>query len=402
MATVRLRHVIFDPDRHGTPRWYFRKKGGPKKRLTGLPGSEEFMADYKDALAGRATVRERVVAVPVVAAVKADTLRWLCGRYVANGMKGLDERTQRVRRQILDSICDEPRQAGDPITIGDCPIPEFTTKAVKLIRDRKADLPESANGRIKALRQVFAWAIETEVDGVKLNPARDVQYLRSGSAGFHSWSIDEVEQFEATFPIGTKARLALALLLYTGQRRSDIVRFGPQHVRDGWLKIVQAKNAGRKQVEIEIPIIPELQHIIDATPSSHLAFLVTEFGKPFTANGFGNRMRKWCDDAGLSECAAHGLRKAAAARLAELGCSEKEIAAITGHETLKEVARYTKGARRRVLAQSAMDKLSASLGGRLWSHLKGDAGSVGTTDQKDEENQCPEKYLVPRGGVPQA
>jgi integrase len=83
---------------------------------------------------------------------------------------------------------------------------------------------------------------------------------------------------------------------------------------------------------------------------------VTEFGRPFTAAGFGNRFRKWCDEAELPHCSAHGLRKAGAARLAELGATDREIMAINGHQTAKEVDRYTKGSRQRELAARAMKK----------------------------------------------
>lgn len=126
---------------------------------------------------------------------------------------------------------------------------------------------------------------------------------------------------------------------------------------NGWLKFTQAKNAKRKPVSLEIPILAELQRIIDATtPTGKDTYLVTEFGKPFSEKGFGNRFRTWCDEAGLRHCSAHGLRKAGSARLAEFGASDREIMAITGHQTAKEVDRYTKGARQKTLAASAMKK----------------------------------------------
>ena len=109
---------------------------------------------------------------------------------------------------------------------------------------------------------------------------------------------------------------------------------------------------------MEIPIIPELQQILDESPTGDLTFLVTAFNRPFTSNGFGNRFRKWCDDAGLKNCSVHGLRKAAAARLAELGCTEQEIMAITGHRTSKEVTRYTRAASQKTRAESALRRLS--------------------------------------------
>ena len=137
------------------------------------------------------------------------------------------------------------------------------------------------------------------------------------------------------------------------------MRLGRQHVKDGWLSFTQHKNRNRKPVKVEIPITPALKTIIDASPCGSLAFLVTDHGRPFSSsNSFGNKFRDWCDQAGLPHCSAHGLRKAAAARLAELGASDREIMAVTGHQTSKEIDRYTRGMRRKVLARSAMDRLT--------------------------------------------
>jgi integrase len=122
---------------------------------------------------------------------------------------------------------------------------------------------------------------------------------------------------------------------------------------------VRGKTDGTTGTELAIPIPPELRRIVDATPSGHLTFLMTELGKPFTAAGFGNWFRKQCGMANLRHCAFHGLRKAASVRLAEAGCTLHEIAAITGHASLKEIARYTQTADRKRLATAAMEKVSA-------------------------------------------
>jgi len=179
---------------------------------------------------------------------------------------------------------------------------------------------------------------------------------------FHAWTIEEITQFEDKHEIGTTARLALALALYTGQRRSDLVALGPPKILidqgRNWLEFTQNKNRTKSPVRLTIPIIPKLQEIIDAATTGETTFLINGYGRPYTAKGFGNRFRKWCDEAGLPKsCAVHGLRKAAAARLAESGCTEQEIMAITGHKTSKEIIRYTKSARQKVRAESALKKL---------------------------------------------
>ncbi|MDE0944982.1 MAG: tyrosine-type recombinase/integrase, partial [Alphaproteobacteria bacterium] len=143
--------------------------------------------------------------------------------------------------------------------------------------------------------------------------------------------------FEAEHPLDSKPRLALALLLYTGQRRSDVVGMGRQHVRDSRIQLRQVKTG----TALAVSIHPNLQAVLDAHSVDNLTFLVTEFGKPFTAAGFGNWFRKQAIAAGLPDvCRSHGLRKAAARRLAEAGCTAPQIASVTGHKSLSEVERY--------------------------------------------------------------
>ncbi len=230
---------------------------------------------------------------------------------------------------------------------------------VRQRRDAKADKPEAANAIVKVLRQVFAYGIAAEI--ISRNPAKDVPYIKTGSEGFHTWTVDEVRAFEQRHPIGTKARLALALMLYAGVRRSDAVVLGRQHVRDGWLRFSVTKNRNRRPVTLEIPIVPELHTIMDATPSGNLTFLVTHFGKPFTSNGFGGWFRRRCDEAGLPHCSAHGLRKAGATIAAENGATEHQLMAIYGWASPKEAARYTRAARQKVLAASGVHLLGAKM-----------------------------------------
>jgi integrase len=169
--------------------------------------------------------------------------------------------------------------------------------------------------------------------------------------------VEEVEQYEKRHPVGTTARLALALLLYTGQRRSDVVLFGKQHVRNGWLRFTQQKNRNRNPITLELPVLPALQEIIAASRTGDLTFLATEHGQPFTANGFGNKMRQWCDEAGLPECTAHGLRKVGAVIAAENGATAHQLMSIFGWLTLKEAERYTRAAGQKRLAAGAMPLL---------------------------------------------
>lgn len=334
----------------GIERWYYRRAGQPKVRLPGTPYSPEFMELYYKALNGEI---EAPRTGPLLAT--KGTLRWLGEQWLASAeAKQLDPHTVHVRRLVLQTIWLEETKPGSGKLIGDMPLRYVDAKVIGALMDRKVDFPEAANNRRKYLGIVFQWAMQPKIDLWGSNPARTVNKLKVNAAGYHSWTDDEIEQYRKRHPIGTKARLALEMLLQWSQRRSDVVLFGRQHVRDGALHFTQFKNRNRHPVTLELPVTAEMRAIIDATPCGDLTFLVTEFGKPFTANGFGNRFREWCDQAELFHCASHGLRKAGARQLAERGKSSHQIKAVTGHKTLREVDRYTEAARQKLLAQSAI------------------------------------------------
>jgi integrase len=235
------------------------------------------------------------------------------------------------------------------------PLARMDGNAIEVLRDRKLLAPESANARVKAIRQVFKWGVAK--GHAPSNPAREVSYFKSSSEGFHTWSLDEVQQFEERHPIGTKARLAFALLLYTGQRRSDVARFGKQHAKRGVLTFTQHKGRKRKPHKLTLPILPVLQEIIDASPCGDLTFLVNEFGRSFTDAGFGNKFRDWCDQANLPCCSAHGLRKAGATVAANNGATARQLMAIFGWDTIKQAEQYTRKADQKQLAEAAMHLL---------------------------------------------
>lgn len=339
---IRLRYISEDVDRHGNVRCYVRVPGLPKVRIRAMPGTEDFMREYHAAL-------DRKEPQPRQARGAArGSFGYLCKAYFASATyKGLDVSTRSWRRRALEEIC---------LKHAEKPVAMLQARHVRALRDEKAETPGAANARLKALRALFRWAVEA--DEAPHDPTRDVQMIRYPTEGHHSWTLEEVSAFENKYPVGTKQRLAFALLLYTACRREDVVRLGPQHISAGRLRYTQAKNEHRNPVSLDIPVHPDLQTAIDAVPRQHLTFLVTEFGKSFSPAGFGNRFREWCNQAGLSQCSAHGLRKATAARLAERGATAHEIMAITGHRTLEEVERYTRAAQKARLADAAMAKYS--------------------------------------------
>jgi integrase len=111
--------------------------------------------------------------------------------------------------------------------------------------------------------------------------------------------------------------------------------------------------------DLMIPIHSGLAEILAARPVENLTFLVTEYGKPFTVAGFGGWFRRACDEAGLPDISAHGLRKAACRRLAEAGCTAHEITAVSGHASA-EVARYTRAVDQERLARGAISRTEVS------------------------------------------
>jgi integrase len=349
-----------DTDRHGNVRVYFRRKVGERKtRLRGKEGSVEFLEAYKAALKAseaKAALPEST-ATPLSKPAVPGSFRWLCVQYLGSEeWARLGAGTKRARRKILEHIWLEKIAPDSERIVADMPLSRFDAKVVKMLRDRKAKLPGAARERIKVMSPVFAWGMENDIEGVTINPCRDVKRPASAGDGHHTWTPEEIAQYETRHPIGTKARLALVLLLIFAQRRADATLFGRQHVRSGWIKYTQHKNREKKPVEVEMPMPAAVQAVIDATPTGDLTFLVNDYGHPFTPAGFGNKMRQWCDEAGLPQCSAHGLRKARAAGLASLGAPPHEIMAVTGHRTLAEVERYTKAYDRRRSAESAFKR----------------------------------------------
>jgi integrase len=261
-----------------------------------------------------------------------------------------------LRRCLLQLICRQPVSPGSKTCFGDLPYAEMTSKAIRLLRDRRAHQPGAANNWLKALSSLYVWAIEAE--HTTHNPVRDVPTIKSRSEGFHTWTVEEMRKYEAQHPIGTQARLAFALLAYTGQRRSDIIALGPQHVREGRLRFVQQKGKKRNPVTVEIPILPELARVIEVTPTGHLAFIVNSRGKQWSWGGFSHKFRDWCDEASLPHCSAHGMRKAAACAAAEGGASEMQMMAIFGWKTPDMARVYTRKANRGEMAAQSMHLLA--------------------------------------------
>jgi integrase len=365
---VDLPYLMQDVDRHGNLRSYVRKKGKPKIRIRATVGTPEFSAQYEAAL--RKLNADAASLAPQGPALR--TLGWLVNEYEHSyEFKKLAPREQRVRHLILESCLDEATKPGTQYRFRDCPLEKFDADHVRLMRDRKKDKPGAANNRVSALRVVFSWGCEERSKIVKRDIAADVKPLKYASKGFHSWTREEVAQFENRHPMGSKPRLALAILSFTGMRRSDAVLLGPHHIKDGWIAFTPKKTSLTTGRKLELPVLKVLQDVLDITPLGKVAFLETSRGVPFTSNGFGNWFRDRCNEAGLPHCTAHGLRKAGADIAAENGATEKQMMAIFGWETARMAALYAKKASQKKLAGDAMHLLVPTAFSSKMPHSEG-------------------------------
>jgi integrase len=338
MTRFHLRYVDRFVDRHGHVRHYFRRPGGRRLALPGMPGSDEFMAAYKAALA-----REDVPATEPKVRGEPGTFSRLAAQYfVSPDFLRLRTRTQHVYRLVIDRFLTEH---------GHRRVAEMRRDDVKKIMALKAATPGSANDLLKKIRTLIKFA----VDAGWRSDDPTLRIKAFPEHEFHTWTEDEIARYEEYWPTGSRERTAFALHLYTGQRRADVARMAWTDVAGNAINVVQAKTGAR----LTIPLHPHLSAALCARPRRQMVILTTAFNRPFSSAGYGNMMADAIAAAGLPDrCVLHGLRKAAARRLAEAGCTEKEIAAVTGHTTLKEVARYTRAADQKRLAAGAVAELT--------------------------------------------
>ena len=342
MTKIRLPYIHEFIDRHHKLRRYVRLPGRKRVPLPGAPGTAEFMDAYQAALAGEAARAPIGAARTVPGTISAAVVIYLASSAFAS----LAPESRRTRRNILERFRAEH---------GDKRIALLQRMHIDRMVAAKAETPAAARNFLSTLRVLMAQCI---LEGWRDDdPTRGIKLTSVKSTGFRTWSEEDIAKFEARHPVGSRARLALALLLYTAQRRSDIVRLGRQHVRDGVLHLRQQKTAA----VLVIPLHPELAAMLHATPSEHLTFLTQKNGRPLSPAGFAHWFREMCHEAGLpAGTSAHGLRKAACRRLAEAGCSASVIQAISGHASLREVQRYVEAADQARLARSGIDTVVAA------------------------------------------
>lgn len=332
MKEKRPPYLIRTVTRHGKVAWYFWKRPHPKTRIHGEYGSPEFLTAYQSALAKIGPAKTAGTATSLSIAIRdyRASPQWAT----------LSAATRKQRGNILDRI-EAKSGATDLADIDD--------GAIRRGRDAMSG-PGAAKHFVQTMRGLFKWAVEAKRVGI--DPTEGVKVARPKTDGFVLWTEADIAAYEARWPIGTRQRLWLAVMLYTGLRRGDACRLGPDHVEGDVIAI----QTGKTGILVTIPLAAQLAEIIAASPTGARTFIATIHGTPMTKEFFGNLFREACDKAGVAG-AAHGLRKAAATRLAEAGATVPELNAVFGWTGARMALLYVEKADRARLAKQAMERL---------------------------------------------
>ncbi len=327
-------------DRHGKLRYRLRRTIRGRTVDTYLPGpygSPEFRVAYEQACEGARLAGRRA---------QPGTVGYLVVTYLESAaFRNLAPATRAAKRSRFDWIRE---------TVGQARYAGLKARHVEALMEKKGG-PEAANRLKKDLGQLFRFAAK-RYGFAGQNPATLADSHKVRSAGFHTWTDGEIDTFRAKHGTGSKARLALELLLGTGAARQDAAALTRRNIRGGRLCF----RRGKTGQEVDLPIMPELARELAHLPRDQMMLLAHGTGaKGYTAESLGNWFRDMCAEAGLNHCSAHGLRKAGARRLAEHGATEWEVMAFLAHRTAKEASRYTAAANRARLTTTGMAKLGA-------------------------------------------
>jgi len=360
MPRPRPPHLHHERTRHGVLVWYVRAGKGPRIRLRAAHGTPEFLAEYQAAIAGEAPAKP--------GQARAGSLAWLIARYRdSSAWASLSPATRRQRENIFKPVI---------AAAGAEPFVDITRKVIAAGVDRRKATPAAARHFVETLRGLFRWAVEADL--AAQDPTRDIRPPKKSTDGHHVWTDEEIARFEAHWPLGTRERLALDILIYTGLRRGDAAGLGRQHVRDGVIRITTEKTGE----PVTIPLLPPLATSIAATPAAGLAYVATASGKAMTKESFGNWFRDACRAAGVPGT-AHGLRKAAATRAANAGATVAQLEAMFGWRGGGMAALYTRKADRERLAMGAANKLLPAQDQNIYSRtLPEGAGASGKSATK--------------------
>lgn len=370
---IDLPYLSLEPDRHDNVRLYVRRNG-KRIRLHVEPGHPDFARTYDAAVTSLGEPPSKRPALDTVAVRvwPKSTFGWLANQYFASkgegGFLDLDEESRRAKRNMIELCLEIPHSDTDRDPMGNCPLKHLSAQKMKRMIEA-VDGKGARTNRRKHLSALCSWAVNETPALLPSNPIRDIKAgRRVKGAGFYTWVIPDVQQFlhyhRATNTVRSrKAILALGLLLFAGTRRQDMVSLGKQNCRGttpgvlgNVIRYVPKKTIRVRRDVSQKPMLPILRQIITESADiiGDMTFLVTEYGKPFTEAGFGNWFRDRCDEAGLPNCTAHGLKKAGATIAAENGATTRQLMAMFDWDSPSMAEVYTRAAEQRRLAGEAM------------------------------------------------
>ena len=342
----RLAYVSSFVDRHGKRRYRFRRKGYAVHYFREPHGTKAFEREYAGCL-------EAEPAAIGTGRAKPGSVSDVIGRYYAdNSFMDLRPSTQAVYRGVLERLRGK---------FGDDSIRKFDAEQLSRLMTVMRDRPHAAARLRKLFAQLFIIARRAKLVPFGFDPVRDTKPPKAVTEGYHRWTEDELEAFEEKHPLGTKPRLAFAMLLYGAQRSGDVRFMTRATIADGRIRLDQSKTS----TAVDVPVVQPLRDALDAGPLGAATLLETKDGEPFTPKGFYGMFKRACIAADLPHCSPHGLRKSAARRCKDAGCSNEQGMAITGHKTEKEYLRYAGNGGRADLADEAMVKVLANQADRV-------------------------------------
>ncbi|WP_455474688.1 tyrosine-type recombinase/integrase [Bartonella sp. B30(2025)] len=347
MPKPRPPHLVKQITQHGKIVWYVRIGHGPRRRVHGTYGTQEFVDSYKSALA---ELQGIIPPKPKSGKLIEGSFAWLLKQYFNSvDWHRLAKATKKQKELILMKVCD---------SIGNIPYREIKKAHITAGVERRKETPAMARNFLKALSGLFKWAIDQGL--LENNPAAGIKKpALNNKDGFPVWTEEDIEKYYQRWSIGTHERVWIDVFLYTGLRRGDAIRIGWKDVKDNTIHLKTEKS--KFQTDVFLPILPELASTLATSPIGDETFICGKGGKKLTKESFGNLFRDACNAAGIKK-SAHGLRKLAATRAANSGATVSQLKAIFGWTEDRMASLYTKSADRKKLALESIKKLQKSKG----------------------------------------
>ncbi|MCP1215613.1 tyrosine-type recombinase/integrase [Acetobacter orientalis] len=351
MARIELPYVDKATTKGKT--YYYYRREGQRLRIQGSPGEPQFLANYTRLhnAAEKAEIKAKTrpgvlpgsLAALIVAYKKSPEWTDTAQSTKVDYLKALDPLATLYGHLL---VADMPRKF--VFWLRD----HYATKPAEKEGDPPTKTPRRANRMITVLSILLSWAVNREWRPD--NPALRVPKLKTGE-GYRAWTDSELEQM-LTAPTTTEdIRAAVILALATGQRGQDLIKMMWTDYDGEGIYIVQGKTKAR----VWVPLHDRARQMLNTMPRTLASTILTRAdGQPWKIDHFRHEMGDQIREAGLVGLVTHGLRTTAAKWLAEAGCSEREIMAITGHTSSTMVSRYVREASQKTRAKSAAEKVA--------------------------------------------